>query len=164
MLTVSLLVIMLLNLADVVTDITLNVPIWHVLEEALIVLLAGVLAVFLIYDMRKRTHSIIQLRHTVKTKSEQLSQMTSQFKSAKRRYFSEINKQFTDWKLTESEKDVALLLLKGLSLQEIASVRNTKDKTVRQQASSIYSKAGLEGRHSLSAWFFEDLLEVECAA
>ena len=101
-LTVSLLVIMLLNLADVVTDITLNVPIWHVLEEALIVLLAGVLAVFLIYDMRKRTHSIIQLRHTVKTKSEQLSQMTSQFKSAKRRYFSEINKQFTDWKLTES--------------------------------------------------------------
>jgi DNA-binding NarL/FixJ family response regulator len=66
--------------------------------------------------------------------------------------------QFTDWHLTPSEKEVALLLLKGLSFREIALLRNTAEKTVRQQASEIYQKSDVTGRHGLSAWFFEDFL------
>ncbi len=31
--------------------------------------------------------------------------------------------------------------------------RNTVEKTVRQQASSIYQKAGVSGRHAFAAWF-----------
>ena len=50
------------------------------------------------------------------------------------------------------------MLLKGLSLKEIASLRDTREKTVRQQASTIYGKSGLEGRHALAAWFLEDFL------
>lgn len=69
-----------------------------------------------------------------------------------------IQAQFTDWQFTQSEKEVALLLLKGLSLEEIAVVRETKEKTVRQQASNLYKKAGVCGRHELVAFFFEDLL------
>jgi DNA-binding NarL/FixJ family response regulator len=53
---------------------------------------------------------------------------------------------------------VALLLLKGLSLKEIAAVRATSERTIRAQARSVYSKAGLTGRASLSAFFLEDLL------
>ena len=34
-------VIMLLNMADVVTDISLGVPTWHIIEESLIVLAAA---------------------------------------------------------------------------------------------------------------------------
>ena len=51
-----------------------------------------------------------------------------------------------------------MLLLKGLSLKEIAAVRNTHEKTTRQQASAIYRKAGVTGRHAFSAWFIEDYL------
>jgi hypothetical protein len=36
--------------------------------------------------------------------------------------------------------------------------RSTQEKTVRQQASSIYKKAGVSGRHAFSAWFIEDIL------
>ena len=56
------------------------------------------------------------------------------------------------------ELSVAMLLLKGLSFKEIASVRSTMEKTVRQQASAIYRKAKVNGRHAFSAWFIEDLL------
>jgi DNA-binding NarL/FixJ family response regulator len=49
-------------------------------------------------------------------------------------------------------------LLKGLSLKEIAAVRATTERTVRAQARSLYAKAGLTGRASLSAFFLEDLL------
>jgi len=31
----------------------------------------------------------------------------------------------------------------------------------RQQASTIYGKSGLEGRHAFSAWFLEDFLALE---
>jgi DNA-binding CsgD family transcriptional regulator len=51
-----------------------------------------------------------------------------------------------------------LLLLKGLSFNEISAIRETKEKTVRQQASEIYKKAGVVGRHAFAAWFFEDFL------
>jgi DNA-binding CsgD family transcriptional regulator len=66
--------------------------------------------------------------------------------------------QFEEWGLTQTEKEVSLLLLKGLSFKEIAAVRKTLEKTVRQQASSIYKKAGVTGRHEFSAWFIEDIL------
>ncbi len=69
-----------------------------------------------------------------------------------------IHRQFDAWHLSEAEKEIALLLLKGLSLEEIAAVRSRSEKTVRQQASAIYTKAGVSGRHALSAYFFEDLL------
>ena len=69
-----------------------------------------------------------------------------------------IEMQFSRWNLTEAEREVALLLLKGLSLKEIAALRLTTERTVRAQARALYSKAGLSGRAALSAFFLEDLL------
>jgi DNA-binding CsgD family transcriptional regulator len=69
-----------------------------------------------------------------------------------------IDRQFLTWKLTEAERDVGLLILKGLSLKEIAALRVTSERTIRAQARSIYAKAGLSGRAALSAFFLEDLL------
>jgi len=69
-----------------------------------------------------------------------------------------IDRQFLTWKLTEAERAVGLLILKGLSLKEIAALRVTSERTIRAQARSIYAKAGLSGRAALSAFFLEDLL------
>ncbi|MEZ4218576.1 MAG: LuxR C-terminal-related transcriptional regulator [Myxococcota bacterium] len=69
-----------------------------------------------------------------------------------------IDAQFDRWDLTPAEREVALLMLKGLSHKEIAVVRDTSERTVRQQARAIYAKANLSGRAALSAFFLEDLL------
>jgi DNA-binding NarL/FixJ family response regulator len=69
-----------------------------------------------------------------------------------------IDRQFLAWKLTEAEREVGLLILKGMSLKEIAAVRVTSERTIRAQAQAIYAKAGLSGRAALSAFFLEDLL------
>lgn len=69
-----------------------------------------------------------------------------------------IETQFSRWNLTEAEREVALLILKGLSHKEIATVRAVSERTVREQARAVYSKSGLTGRASLSAFFLEDLL------
>jgi DNA-binding CsgD family transcriptional regulator len=59
---------------------------------------------------------------------------------------------------TLTARAAALLLLKGLSVKEIASVRATSERTIRAQSAALYSKAGLTGRAALSAFFLEDLL------
>ena len=79
-------------------------------------------------------------------------------REGKKEYQEVIKWQFGEWNLSHSEKEVALLILKGLSIKDIADARSTKEKTVRSQASSIYDKSNLGGRHELSAWFLEELL------
>jgi DNA-binding CsgD family transcriptional regulator len=69
-----------------------------------------------------------------------------------------IDAQFDRWGLTAAEREVAMLMLKGLSHKEIAAVREASERTVRQQARAIYAKANLSGRAALSAFFLEDLL------
>jgi DNA-binding CsgD family transcriptional regulator len=69
-----------------------------------------------------------------------------------------IARQFAAWGLSEAESDVGLLLLKGLSLKEIADLRETSERTVREQARAVYRKSSLAGRNALSAYFLEDLL------
>lgn len=66
--------------------------------------------------------------------------------------------QFEDWKLTQSEREVGLLMLKGFSHAEIASLRGTTEATVRHQARAIYQKSGMPGRSAFCAYFLEDLL------
>ena len=69
-----------------------------------------------------------------------------------------IETQFSRWNFTAAEREVALLLLKGLSIKEIAQIRGVSERTVHEQGRAVYSKAGLTGRTALSAFFLEDLL------
>jgi DNA-binding CsgD family transcriptional regulator len=69
-----------------------------------------------------------------------------------------IERQFSAWGLSQAEREVAYLILKGFSHREIASLRGAAEKTVRQQAQSIYNKSGFVGKSGLAAFFLEDLL------
>ena len=63
------------------------------------------------------------------------------------------------WGLTTSERDVALFAIKGMCTQEIASLRNTADGTVKAQTNAIYRKAGVSGRPQLLSLFIDDLMD-----
>jgi DNA-binding NarL/FixJ family response regulator len=156
--TLVLFIIMVLNFFDVLTDISLGVPKWHILEESFIVLMSGVAGVFLLLDIRKRTKSAFLLKSQLSASADELDNITEEMSAARRQYSQVIHDQFELWQLTKSEQEVAMLLLKGLSFKEISAVRETKEKTVRQQASTIYNKSGVEGRHDFAAWFLEDFI------
>ncbi len=67
-------------------------------------------------------------------------------------------KEFQKWDFTASESEVALLLIKGLTIREIAGLRETTAGTIKSQSNAIYRKAGVKGRNELVAYFIEDLL------
>ncbi|NOX67881.1 MAG: response regulator transcription factor [Gammaproteobacteria bacterium] len=75
-----------------------------------------------------------------------------------------IQNQFDRWKLSRAEAEVGLLLLKGLSRKEIGEVRQTSERTAREQARALYRKSTLSGRSTLSSFFLEDLLPPSGAA
>ncbi|HFB66140.1 MAG TPA: LuxR family transcriptional regulator [Aeromonadales bacterium] len=152
-------IIMAMNLVDVFNDVQLKVPSEHIMEEVIIILLSFSGALYLIFDMRTKTRHLKRLVQQISQKENEIENMTLQMKQARERYSQAVKEQFSLWALSKSEQEVAWLLLKGYSFKEIAMLRATHEKTVRQQASSIYTKSGVDGRHSFSAWFMEDFLQ-----
>ena len=75
-----------------------------------------------------------------------------------------VEESFANWALTPAERDVALLVLKGFSTQEIAGFRKTSEGTVKAQTNAIYRKAGVSGRGQLMSVFIDDLLAGSCDA
>jgi DNA-binding CsgD family transcriptional regulator len=65
---------------------------------------------------------------------------------------------FTRWALTPAERDVALMVLKGLENEQIAAARGSAVGTVRAQSTRIYAKAGVTSRSQLMSVFIEELL------
>ncbi len=69
-----------------------------------------------------------------------------------------LNQQMDEWQMTASEQQIAWLIIKGYRFSEIAELRGVKESTTRLQATSIYSKAGVNSRSELVAEIFQTLL------
>lgn len=82
----------------------------------------------------------------------------TQLRRASTAFRSLLDERFGEWELTPAERDVALFALKGLSLAEIAALRDTTEGTVKTQTNAIYRKAGVTGRPQFLSLFIEDLL------
>lgn len=119
---------------------------------------AVVLVVFVVEFLSQRK-ALRELSGQLHKARGQLAQIDAESQQVASQFRGVMQKQFDAWRLTASEQDVVLGLLKGLSFREIATLRDTREKTVRQQASSVYRKAGVTSRNELAAWFFEDMLE-----
>jgi DNA-binding CsgD family transcriptional regulator len=65
---------------------------------------------------------------------------------------------FAAWRLTPSEKDVAMLLIKGCEIPEIARLRGCAEGTVKAHLNAIYRKADVSGRAALVSLLIEDLM------
>jgi len=85
--------------------------------------------------------------------------MEDQLRVASGAFLELLEQYFDEWALTPSERDVALFTVKGLSISEIADVRDTKEGTVKAQCNAIYRKAGVNGRPQLLSLFIEQLMD-----
>lgn len=87
------------------------------------------------------------------------SRVESQLRAASGAFMELLQDRFDGWGLTHAERDVALFSIKGMSLAEIASLRDTSEGTVKAQTNAIYRKAGVSGRPQLLSLFIDDLIE-----
>lgn len=159
-LAVSLILIFIavLTFIDILNDYLDGVALWHISIETIVVLAALTGVYYIVkshFIMKQEVEREKQISHEVSLEAQKWKRVSKTYVDG---LSAEINKQLDEWHLTEAEKRVAYLMLKGFSIKEIADLRKTSEKTVRTQANSIYSKSGLPGRSALSAFFLEDLL------
>jgi DNA-binding CsgD family transcriptional regulator len=81
----------------------------------------------------------------------------ARLQTASRAFQDLVEEAFGRWGVTEAERDVAILTLKGLSISEIAEARGTRPGTVRAQCVSLYRKAGVGNRLQLLSLFMDEL-------
>lgn len=155
----------LLAAIDVVSDVGEGTPLSHVAVESVILFVglvgAAVVARKLMRTVRyarEQTAEAERLADQLEASAAEAERWRSEARELMRGLGEAIDEQFERWQLSDAEKEVALLLLKGLSHKDIAAVRSVTEATTRQQARAVYRKAGLTGRHDLAAFFLEDLM------
>lgn len=146
------------TMIDIAFDLAYGSTLAHIAIELVLVLfsLAGVF--WLLQRLRVQNLALEQIKLEIAEEKKNRPAASPESNEARKRLSDVMRQQFQRWQLTGGEQEVAILMLKGLSFKEIAAVRDTHEKTVRQQASAIYRKAGVNGRHAFAAWFIEDFL------
>ncbi|RMD92472.1 MAG: LuxR family transcriptional regulator [Alphaproteobacteria bacterium] len=119
----------------------------HLMLEAVaaLALVAGVIAL------------TVELRQLLR----RMARMDEGLRMARGRMAEVLEEFFLRWGLTAAEREVALFILKGFDNAAIAELRGTAVGTVRAQATSVYNKAGVQGRAQLVSLFVDELLGEE---
>lgn len=68
-----------------------------------------------------------------------------------------IESHLDQWSLTDSERDVARLLIKGMNISDIAAARQSAIGTVKVHLNAIYRKSGVRNRGELMSLLFDSL-------
>lgn len=157
--TIILMVILFSVTLDIYQDWGEGYSIAHISTEILSILTVIIGLAFLWTNHKVLNSELISTKENLKLSEEEAGKWKKENETLIKGLSSAIEKQLLEWQLTPSEKEIAFMLLKGLSLKEIADVRSVSERTVRQQSISIYQKANLAGRAELSAFFLEDLLK-----
>lgn len=146
---------------DIYEDIEEGSSLSHVLKEGFVMVLgmAGLLVLWIKFIKSKKVNK--EYLVNIDKLQRDLNHYKDETKSLSQGLGDKINQQLNEWNLTKSETEVALLLLKGLSLKEISDVRDTSEKTIKQHCSNLYQKSNLKGRQELSAFFLEDILVLK---
>jgi DNA-binding CsgD family transcriptional regulator len=147
---------------DVLSDLSEGTTVRHVVVEGALVLvgLVGALEMArrLVRSLRASEEKAFALAEQLRATQAEAARWRGEAGDLLAGLGAALDRQFERWALSPAEKEVALLLLKGLSHKEIAEARSITEATARQQARAVYKKGGLSGRNELAAFFLEDLL------
>lgn len=143
---------------DVAADFRAGTETSHLLTEAAVMIAALAGAVTLWGQFRSVRKEAQRLSVDLAAARQEAERFRREAHDALRGLGEAIDRQFVRWQLSPAEREVGLLLLKGLSHKEVAAARSTTETTIRQQALAVYRKSGLRNRSELSAFFLEDLL------
>ncbi len=151
-----------LALFDIYFDFNHGIPFRHIIFEIL-VFLTGLIGLnyfaIVVSKKYKSQHQTLEaLKSDMGKKDRELVTLSNKVKSYKEEFRAEVENTFKTWHLTKTEVEIAGLLLKGLSLKEIAELRGSNERTVRSQCSSIYKKSKRQSRSQLSSYFLDDLI------
>lgn len=115
------------------------------------VLLEALVMILISHALYREASASSRLKISLAQQHTRLSRLTGEF-------IKVVTIQFEHWNLTRTEKEVGWMILKGYSFNDVASFRESREKTVRHHAAKIYAKSKTANRSEFAAFFLEDLL------
>jgi DNA-binding NarL/FixJ family response regulator len=151
-------IISLWGIFDVYLD--LNDFIHYVFEVGFVVfaLLSGS---YMWISFRKSQKELKEANREIHEHKEELKEWARKHEDLVSHFREEVIRQLKNWKLSNAEIHVALLLLRGYSHRQVSAMLSKSERTVRNQSIEIYRKMGMTGRNELAAYFLEELLGSE---
>jgi DNA-binding CsgD family transcriptional regulator len=135
----------------------------HVLIELALMVTSATVGVVLWRAWRRTAEQLTVTRQSLEASQADRAAWRARAEQALHGLGQAIDEQFEAWGLTPSEREVALLLLKGYGHKQVAARTDRSERTVRQHAVSVYSKSGQGGRAELAAFFLEGLMLPQAA-
>jgi DNA-binding CsgD family transcriptional regulator len=126
---------------DIYRDINALKPVGHIIGDCLILLMILLASVF----------AGLYFRLVANAKQGQPAATASA---------QTMEQQWAAWQLTRAESEVAAYIVRGLNFYQIADLLEKSERTVRQQAMSIYAKAGVRNRAELTGYLIENLADL----
>lgn len=130
---------------------------WIASIEALIVISSFVLLFQLFHKLRSASIEMEQAQDQI----QQYKVKNKLLNNPEKGYSQLMNAEFEKWKFTLSEIEIAILILRGFSNQQIASVRDKSLRTIENQTFAIYQKSGMRGKLEFISYFISPLLPEE---
>lgn len=128
-----------LNQGDRLDDI-------HLILEAFAAVSLIIGVAYLMYELRELLNRMSAMEFGIRAARGEMSTL--------------INGLFDQWQLTPTEREIALLVLKGIDNESIATMRGTAPGTVRAQCTRVYAKANVDSRPQFLSIFMEELLHA----
>lgn len=152
------------GLIDVVLDRTATNG-WspHVLYELALLVAAMTTSALLWRGWWRERSSLLETRRQLEERREERDQWRVSAEGALAGLARAIDERLRAWGLTPTEREIAVLLLKGMSHKQIAAATSRSERTVRQHAVAVYQKSGLRGRAELAAFFLAGLALPDAA-
>lgn len=135
-------------LADVFFDLVMPLQSWALAESDVV---EGIVTIALFLSLAFTASELRQMM-------QREDRITDQLKIASGAFADLLEVRFEEWGLTEAERAIAVLSLKGYSIAEMADLRATAQGTVKAQCAALYRKADVSGRLQLLSLFLDDLM------
>jgi DNA-binding CsgD family transcriptional regulator len=155
---VALAMVLLFVIGHLRSDLANDVVVWHDWVECVALVLACVGVLGTTVQLLSALSRARELQRDLRCTREDTERLRTENEAQLRRSGMAAEHHFLKWGLTCAEKEIALLVLRGLCYKEVASARGTSERTVRHQVLQIYRKAGVAGRAEMAAVFLRDVL------
>ncbi|TGK35946.1 LuxR family transcriptional regulator [Leptospira gomenensis] len=120
--------------------------------------LLSIIGIFFLFQEIRNTQEDIE---SAKVVIEGLKNKNQLLTHTDQSFWESFQKQLAGWGLSDKEKEIAVLLLRGMSNHQIAAIRGKSLKTIENQTFSIYQKSGTTGKLEFIAYFISPLLPEE---
>ena len=149
------------GILDLYDDSLHGLDLSHMLFESSFILVCLWAIVVLFRGVTRQKNQFEELVRSESGIRKAFEEWKTKTRSLRENLRKNFEQQFDEWNFSKAEREVAFLILRGYSFDQVSSLLSKSERTVRKQAGSLYEKSGFHNRAEFVGFFLESIFELE---